>query len=66
MPTLLVRGSKSELVSAEAVAEFRALAPHAKPIDISEAGHMVAGDKNDVFAHAVIDFVHTDVLRKAA
>ncbi|MEL6744086.1 MAG: alpha/beta hydrolase [Pseudomonadota bacterium] len=66
VPTLLVRGSKSELVSAEAVAEFRALAPHAKTIDISEAGHMVAGDKNDVFAQAVIDFVHTDVLRKAA
>ncbi|MEM1038623.1 MAG: alpha/beta hydrolase [Pseudomonadota bacterium] len=66
VPTLLVRGSKSELVSEEAVTEFRALLPHAKTVDISEAGHMVAGDKNDVFAQAVIDFVNADVLRKAA
>jgi len=66
VPTLLVRGSKSELVSAEAVEEFRTLVPHAKTVDISEAGHMVAGDKNDVFAQAVIDFVNADVLKRAA
>ncbi|MEL6966837.1 MAG: alpha/beta hydrolase, partial [Pseudomonadota bacterium] len=65
-PTLLVRGSKSELVSEGAVEEFRTLVPHAKTVDISDAGHMVAGDKNDAFAKAVIDFIDQEVLSRAA
>ena len=50
VPTLLVRGGKSELVTQEAADEFLKLVPHAKYADVSEAGHMVAGDKNDIFA----------------
>ena len=57
IPTLLVRGRQSELVSEEHVEEFLTLVPHAKYRDISEAGHMVAGDQNDIFASAVIDFL---------
>jgi pimeloyl-ACP methyl ester carboxylesterase len=57
VPTLLVRGAKSELVTKEAVDEFLELVPHAKFHDINEAGHMVAGDKNDVFAEAAISFL---------
>ena len=34
-----------------------ALAPHAKFADVSEAGHMVAGDKNDIFTDAVLRFL---------
>ena len=49
VPTLLVRGGKSELVTKEAANEFLELVPHAQFVDVSEAGHMVAGDKNDVF-----------------
>ena len=56
-PALLVRGGKSELVSQEDADEFLALVPHAKYVDVSDAGHMVAGDRNDVFAAAVIDFL---------
>lgn len=56
-PTLLVRGRLSDIVSDTTVAEFRALVPHAEYIDVSDAGHMVAGDRNDVFAAAVIDFL---------
>ena len=62
VPTLLVRGGRSELVSPEAVDEFCRLVPHAKFVDVSDAGHMVAGDKNDVFACAVMDFLKIDVL----
>ena len=31
--------------------------PHAKYVDVSDAGHMVAGDKNDIFSQAVIEFL---------
>ncbi len=63
VPTLLVRGSRSELVTPEAVEEFCQLVPHAKFVDVTDAGHMVAGDKNDVFARAVTDFLKEDVLQ---
>lgn len=57
VPTLLVRGRSSELVSEAHAAEFKALAPHAHDIDIAEARHMVAGDRNDAFTHAILDFL---------
>jgi pimeloyl-ACP methyl ester carboxylesterase len=43
----------------EAAEEFRALVPHADFVDVSGAGHMVAGDRNDAFTQAVIDFLNT-------
>ena len=58
VPLMLVRGRQSELVDEEMVAEFLELAPGAKVADVSEAGHMVAGDKNDVFTSAVLDFLN--------
>lgn len=57
MPVLLVRGAESELVQQSHVREFLDLVPHARYVDVSGAGHMVAGDRNDVFAAAIIDFV---------
>lgn len=56
-PTLLVRGRLSDVVSEEAVAQFRALTPHAEYVDVADAAHMVAGDRNDAFAGAVIGFL---------
>ncbi|MCP3989267.1 MAG: alpha/beta hydrolase [Actinomycetia bacterium] len=56
-PTLLVRGGDSDLVSAESVREFLAVVPHAEYVDVSGAGHMVAGDDNDAFTNAVLDFL---------
>lgn len=58
IPTLLVRGRMSDIVSDESVRELQELVPHAEVVDIADAGHMVAGDKNDVFNEAVIDFVN--------
>jgi pimeloyl-ACP methyl ester carboxylesterase len=58
VPTLLVRGRMSDIVSDESVRELQELIPHAEVVDIADAGHMVAGDKNDVFNEAVIDFVN--------
>jgi len=57
LPVLLVRGRNSELVSMDHVKEFLEHVPHAQFTDIQDAGHMVAGDRNDVFATAVEDFL---------
>ncbi|GIK81918.1 MAG: alpha/beta hydrolase [Pseudorhodoplanes sp.] len=57
IPALLVRGGSSELVHEAHVKEFLALAPHAEYTDVSGARHMVAGDQNDDFSVAVIDFL---------
>ncbi len=56
-PTLLVRGGKSEIVSAEGVVAFQKVMPHAEYVDVPEARHMVAGDQNDIFSFAVVEFL---------
>lgn len=57
VPTLLVRGRMSDLLSEEGAAEMLALTPHASFVDVAGAGHMVAGDRNDAFNDAVVDFL---------
>ena len=54
IPTLLVRGASSELVHAAHVREFLELVPHAEYADVTGARHMVAGDRNDQFADAIL------------
>jgi pimeloyl-ACP methyl ester carboxylesterase len=53
VPTLLVRGRRSDVLSQEGVRDFLDLVPHAGFVDVGGAGHMVAGDDNDAFASAV-------------
>ena len=57
LPTLLIRGRLSDLVTDTEVAEFRALVPHSEYVDVADAAHMIAGDKNDIFTEAVVDFL---------
>lgn len=57
IPALLVRGMQSELVGEEEAREFVELAPAASYVDVGGAGHMVAGDRNDVFCDAVLEFL---------
>jgi non-heme chloroperoxidase len=57
VPTLLVRGKMSDIVSDRGARELQELIPHAEVVDVAGAGHMVAGDRNDAFNRAVIDFV---------
>jgi pimeloyl-ACP methyl ester carboxylesterase len=54
---LLIRGRVSDLVSAEKAAEFCARFPAVEFVDVSGAGHMVSGDRNDAFTSAVLDFL---------
>jgi peroxiredoxin len=56
-PVLLVRGRMSDVVSEDGVRSFLADCPHAQYVDVTGAGHMVAGDRNDSFTHAVVDFL---------
>ncbi|MEE8396544.1 MAG: alpha/beta hydrolase [bacterium] len=57
IPALLVRGAQSDVVSEEGVRDFLELVPHGRYVDVSDAGHMVAGDKNDAFSAAVMEFL---------
>ena len=57
IPTLLVRGMKSDIVDDDGVEDLRRRIPHLEIADIRGAGHMVAGDKNDEFNAAVIEFL---------
>jgi pimeloyl-ACP methyl ester carboxylesterase len=57
MPVLLVRGGSSELVQEAHAKEFLDLVPHASYADVAGARHMVAGDQNDQFSNAILDFL---------
>jgi pimeloyl-ACP methyl ester carboxylesterase len=57
VPTLLVRGVLSDLVGPEEVEWFKRAVPHAQYVDIDGAGHMVAGDRNDAFNGAILEFI---------
>jgi pimeloyl-ACP methyl ester carboxylesterase len=57
IPTLLIRGGRSRIVSETGVREFLEMVPQAEFVDISDADHMVAGDANDAFNEAVFRFV---------
>jgi pimeloyl-ACP methyl ester carboxylesterase len=57
IPTLLVRGRVSDLLSEEGAQDLLRLVRHAEYIDVEGAGHMVAGDKNDLFNDAIVTFL---------
>jgi pimeloyl-ACP methyl ester carboxylesterase len=53
----VIRGRMSELVSLEAAQGFIGALKHGSLTDVTGAGHMVAGDRNDVFMDAVVAFL---------
>nr|WP_232231987.1 alpha/beta hydrolase [Burkholderia sp. WSM2230] len=57
LPTLLIRGEGSEIVTKASVDEFLRLCPHAEYADIQDTGHMVAGERNDAFGNTVLRFL---------
>jgi pimeloyl-ACP methyl ester carboxylesterase len=66
IPALLVRGGASELVQEAHAKEFLELVPHADYVDVGEARHMVAGDRNDQFSAAILDFLNVRLAPPAA
>jgi pimeloyl-ACP methyl ester carboxylesterase len=65
VPTMLVRGRQSDIVSEQGAAELLELIPGARYVDVKDAGHMVAGDDNDVFTENLAEFLD-DVARAGA
>jgi pimeloyl-ACP methyl ester carboxylesterase len=57
IPILLIRGKLSDVVSTEAVKDFLEKVPRAEFVELSDAGHTAAGDDNDAFSDAVVQFV---------
>jgi pimeloyl-ACP methyl ester carboxylesterase len=57
VPTLIVRGGISDVVSEKVMAEFLDIVPNVESVTVSGAGHMVAGDSNHAFTNAVLEFL---------
>jgi pimeloyl-ACP methyl ester carboxylesterase len=57
IPILLIRGKLSDVVSIEGVNDFLDKVRGAELVELSDAGHTAAGDDNDAFTEAVVQFV---------
>jgi non-heme chloroperoxidase len=57
IPTLVVHGGKSDIVSEAGLEDILERIPSARVVDVAAAGHMVAGDDNDVFGDALEAFI---------
>ena len=57
IPTLLIRGALSNVVTQKEVDDFLTIIPHSEFQEIEQAAHMVAGDRNDIFANSAIKFL---------
>lgn len=58
IPIMLIRGKLSDVVSTEGVQDFLSKVPRAEFVELSDAGHTAAGDDNDAFTAAVVEFVN--------
>jgi pimeloyl-ACP methyl ester carboxylesterase len=57
VPTLLVRGLLSDVVTDEGVNDLLSRIPTATAVAVDGAAHMIAGDRNDAFSDAVVTFL---------
>ena len=66
VPVLLLSGGRSDLVSDRTIEHFLQRVPHARHIRLPQATHMLAGDDNDAFADAVLEFLRAQSPSTAA
>jgi len=57
IPTLLMRGMQSNVVTDDGVADAKRRITGLEVFDVAHAGHMIAGDKNDAFNQGLLDFL---------
>ncbi len=57
VPTQLVRGGLSDVLSEDGAQAFLTICPHSEYVNVTDAAHMVAGDRNDIFTDAVAEFL---------
>ncbi|QGG41554.1 alpha/beta fold hydrolase [Aeromicrobium yanjiei] len=56
VPVLLLQGKLSDVISDHGVEEFRGHVPHLEVVTLNGAAHTAAGDDNDAFSAAVVEF----------
>jgi len=61
VPTMLVRGLLSDVVTQEGVDHLLECIPQATVVDVAGAAHMIAGDRNDAFSDAVLTFLREEI-----
>ncbi|PQA86277.1 MULTISPECIES: alpha/beta hydrolase [Hyphococcus] len=64
IPVHFMRAGNSELVTQEAAAHFRDIAPHIHFTEIKGAQHMLTGDQNDIFVDAALDYLARPEFRR--
>lgn len=64
VPTMIVRGTRSDVVGEAAFIRMGALIPHAKMVRV-DAGHMIASDDNDAFVAELTSFLDEEVRSQA-
>ncbi|NRI65504.1 alpha/beta hydrolase [Rhodococcus sp. MS16] len=57
VPTMLIRGAQSDVVSHEGARDLLELIPGARQVDVGGAGHMVSGDDNDLLSEGLLEFL---------
>lgn len=57
IPTLLVLGAQSDVVTTNGIEELRARVPQLEVGTVPGAGHMIAGDRNEAFNGAIMPFI---------
>jgi pimeloyl-ACP methyl ester carboxylesterase len=62
VPTMLVRGLLSDVVTQEGVDHLLESVPGSTVVDVAGAAHMIAGDRNDAFSDAVLTFLRERIL----
>jgi pimeloyl-ACP methyl ester carboxylesterase len=61
VPTLLVHGLLSDVVTQDGVDDLLAQIPGSRAVGVDGAAHMIAGDRNDAFSSAVIAFLDEEI-----
>ena len=61
LPVQLVRGGMSDVLTEEGAQAFLEQCPQAEYVNVKDAAHMVAGDRNDIFSGSVVDFLRRTV-----
>jgi pimeloyl-ACP methyl ester carboxylesterase len=66
IPTLLISGGASDVVSHDTIDEFLALVPHARHVRVADATHMIVGDDNAAVARHVAEFLGDIEVRESS
>jgi len=61
VPTMLVRGLLSDVVTQEGVDYLLSKIPDATVVGVERAAHMIAGDRNDAFSESVVTFLQEKI-----